>query len=200
MTKMEHWSSTTGSAQYPIFPAAVSIKSATIQMWSLWHLRPFKRWRCKIIFVLSYILYTACLYVFELFSIKKYILLLNCLQVVHCPLVPISCDNEYYRPQFAAAAFCTIGDRAHCKAALSLLTSSNDDTSCFWKTMFCRHIYDCQCSVFWLMLWRMICIKSDKIVWTSENAWELDLFRPAQGTCDTSSTIWCSYLHWFTTR
>ena len=26
MTKMEHWSSTTGSAQYPIFPAAVSIK------------------------------------------------------------------------------------------------------------------------------------------------------------------------------
>ena len=38
------------------------------QMWSLWHLRPFKRWRCKIIFVLSYILYTACLYVFELFS------------------------------------------------------------------------------------------------------------------------------------
>ena len=55
----------------------------------------------------------ACLYVFELFYIQKYILLMNCLQVVHCPLVPISCDNEYYRPQLAAAAFYTIGDRAN---------------------------------------------------------------------------------------
>ena len=199
MTKMEHWSSTTGSAQYPIFPAAVSIKSATIQMWSLWHLRPFKRWRCKIIFVFPYILYAACFYVFELSSIQKYLIgelfasspLPSSAQRLRSWLLP---------PTVCSGGFLHYWWSSQCKAALPLLTSSNDDTSCFWKTMFCRHIYDCQCSVFWLMLWRMICIKSDKIVWTSENAWELDLFRPAQGTCDTSSTIWCSYLHWFTTR
>ena len=59
----------------------------------------------------------GCFYVFELFSIPKYILFVSCLRVVRRPPVPKNCNYEQCRPKLAAAALCTIGNQAHCKAA-----------------------------------------------------------------------------------
>ena len=73
--------------------------------------------RVKSFFVFPYISYIGCFYVFELFSIPKYILFVSCLQVVCCPLVPKSCDYEQCCPKLAATALCTTGNQVHCKAA-----------------------------------------------------------------------------------
>ena len=62
--------------------------------------------------------------------------------------------------------------------------------------MFCRHTHNYQCSVFQLMLWRMIRIKGVKIVWTSKNAWGVQFVSIGAKTPPPSLIVRSSCLHW----